>query len=295
MLNVLITGSTGFVGSHLKSYFKGIYNLTLPSRYELTSDILFDGIDVVIHLAGKAHDTNDIGDFEDYHNSNTQLTNRLFDKFLISDTSVFIFMSSILVVSPSSKVSLTEEMTPNPLSPYARSKYESELYISNSNLPQGKRFYILRPPLVYGKGNKGNLILLYDFIKKIPFWPLGNYASSRSFCDIRNISFVIQEMIRNQKIDNGIYHIADNQVYDLSHLYTSISLLVGKKPRIIDFPTFIVQSICILGSILKFSFNLNRLRKLTSSLLVSNTKVKAALHSDLPYGSMDDLLQSLDK
>ncbi len=295
MLNVLITGSTGFIGNHLKTHFDGIYNLILPFRDDLKSDTLLDGIDIVIHLAGKAHDTNDVANLNEYIISNTNLTNSLFDKFLNSDSSVFIFMSSILVLCPDSITPLTEVMTPNPLSNYSKSKYESELYISNSKLPQGKRFYILRPPLVYGKGNKGNLMLLYDFIKKIPFWPLGNYTSLRSFCDIRNISFVIQQLIRNQEIENGIYHVADNQIYNLNLLYSSISLFVGKNPHVINFPKFIVHSICILGSVFNFSFNLSRLKKITSSLLVSNTKVKVAVNSDLPYGGMDDLMESLKK
>jgi nucleoside-diphosphate-sugar epimerase len=294
MLNVLITGSTGFIGNHLKNTFASEFNLILPSRDELNSDTLLNNINVVIHLAGIAHDTADTFDFSQYNTSNTILTNTLFDKFIKSNSAVFIFMSSILVLSSFSSVPLTEDMTPNPLSFYAKSKYESELYIYDYNLPHGKRFYILRTPLVYGGGNKGNLILLYDFIKKIPFWPLGNYFSFKSFCDIRNISFVIKKMIINQDIENGIYHIADNEAYNLNNLYLSISNKEGKIPRLLKFPKFLVELICLIGSVFNFSFNLYRLKKITSTLLVSNSKVKIAINSELPYGSIEDLMQSFN-
>jgi len=82
MLNVLITGSTGFIGNNLKTHFDGIYNLILPFRDDLKSDTLLDGIDIVIHLAGKAHDINDVANLNEYIISNTNLTNSLFDKFL---------------------------------------------------------------------------------------------------------------------------------------------------------------------------------------------------------------------
>lgn len=292
MLNVLITGSTGFIGNHLKNSFEGKFNLILPSREDLTMESLFNNVDIVIHLAGKAHDIDGVDLSNEYNIWNTKLTNDLYDRFLISDSSVFIFMSTILVSSSNSSVPLTEEMIPNPISNYAKSKYESEIHISQSKMPHGKRYYILRTPLVYGNGNKGNLMLLYNFIKKITFWPLGNYHSERSFCDVRNLSFVIEKLISIKKIENGIYHIADDYPFNLNDLYVSLAKFFNKRPIIVRFPKLMIHFVFLLGSLFNLSFNLNRLKKITSSLLVSNKKIKTAIGSDMPHGSIDDLLQS---
>jgi nucleoside-diphosphate-sugar epimerase len=295
MLNVLITGSSGFIGNHLRSQFEGKFNLFLPERNDFNSDTLLNNIDIVIHLAGKAHDISDSHDLDQYTTSNTNLTNSLFEKFIKSDSSVFIFMSSILVLSSTSTEPLTEEFLPNPVTDYARSKFDSELYISKSKLPPGKRVYILRTPLVYGEGNKGNLVLLYDFIKKIPFWPLGKYNSLRSFCDIRNLSFVIENLISRSTIENGIYHVADNDPYKLNELYIAFAKLLNKKARVVNFPKRVVYLVFLFGSVFDFPFNLKRLNKLTSSLLVDNTKIKVALNSDLPYGILKDIVRCFKK
>lgn len=295
MLNVLITGSSGFIGTHLMNHFNGKYNLILPSREDLRSNTLLDNIDIVIHLAGKAHDTADITDFDQYYISNTNLTNYLFDKFLKSDSSVFIFMSSILVLGADSLVPLTEDMNPTSVTNYAKSKFESELYISQSKLPQGKRYYILRTPLVYGKDIKGNLKLLHDFIKKIPFWPFGSYRSERSFCDIRNLSFVIDQLVSKKAIESGTYHVADDHSYCITDLYVAFAKLLNKKPLILNFPIPFIRLFFLLGTFFKLPFNLSRLNKLTSTLLVDNTKIKNAINSDLPYGSLNDLVLSFKK
>lgn len=290
MFNVLITGSSGFIGSSLKSHFKGSYNLYLPTRDELYSPTLFENVDVFIHLAGKAHDTADDSNYEEYELANTVLTNDLFDRFLKSDATSFIFLSSILVLKSSSTEPLSETMACIPDSSYAKSKNASELYIQNKLLPVGKRYFILRTPLVYGIGNKGNLPLLIDFIKKIPFWPLGSYTAKRSFCDIRNLSFVIQKLIENKETESGIYHIADNDVYDLNELYSSIARIWGKTPRVISVPKLIIRFIYSIGTFLNLPINYKQIRKLTATLLVSNDKIKNAIKSDLPFGGLDDLI-----
>ena len=290
MFNVLITGSSGFIGNSLQADFNKKYKLYLPSRNDLSSSSLYENIDIVIHLAGKAHDTTDDSNYWEYDLANTKLTNTLFDRFLKSDASVFIFQSSILALKSASTDPLSEMMVATPESSYAKSKNASELYIKKNMIPAGKRSYILRTPLVYGIGNKGNLPMLFDFIKKLPFWPLGSYYSKRSFCDIRNLSFVIQKLIENEEVESGIYHIADNDVYDLNELYFSITRFWGKAPKVVAIPRLIIRFIFSVGTFLKLSFNLKQLNKLTSSLLVSNDKIKKAIKSDLPFGGLDDLI-----
>jgi nucleoside-diphosphate-sugar epimerase len=292
MINILLTGGSGFIGTSLKARFSSTYNLILPSRKDLYNPDLFDKVDIVIHLAGKAHDTSNVSTDADYEIANTTLTNHLFDKFLKSNSTVFIFMSSILALKSSSCELLTEEFPHTPESIYAKSKSASELYIENKLVPYGKSYYILRTPLVYGNGNKGNLPLLFDLIRRIPCWPLGCYDSKRSFCDVRNLLFVVHKLIENPEIESGIYHIADNEEYDLNNLYYSISRFWGKVPRVVKIPKFIIRTFFLIGTFLKLPFNSYQLQKLTSTLLVSNDKIKKAIKSDLPFGGMIDLITS---
>jgi nucleoside-diphosphate-sugar epimerase len=203
-------------------------------------------------------------------------------------------MSSILALESSSNVPLTEDMKPNPDSIYARSKYDAELFILQQIVPPEKRFYIIRTPLVYGLGNKGNFKILFDFIQQVPFWPLGFYNSKRSFCDINNLLFVMNRLIDGKNIESGIYHVADNQTYTLKQLYFSVCTVLDVKPHIWYIPKFIVYFICMLGSIFKFPINLKRLTKLTNTLIVSNSKIKSSLGHDLPYGGKKGLLNSFN-
>jgi nucleoside-diphosphate-sugar epimerase len=135
--------------------------------------------------------------------------------------------------------------------------------------------------------------LFYNFLKKFPFWPLGLFKIKRSFCDIDNFNFIIEKLILNGNIESGIYHIADDTQYDLSILYSYISNSFNKKPRIFFVPKFIIKFISLLGTLLKLPFNSYRFNKLTSSLLVSNTKIKKAINSDLPFGGYSKLVNSL--
>jgi nucleoside-diphosphate-sugar epimerase len=291
MYKILITGGSGFVGKAFKESFQNNYNVVTPSRNELYNTNIFDDIDVVIHLAAISHDISYSSNNEIYKLYNTDLTNLLFDNFLKSDSRVFIFMSSILALKSTSEIPLTEDMLPMPESVYAKSKFESELFILNANIPSGKRVYILRTPLVYGIGNKGNLPLLIDFIKKIPFWPFGSYSTLKSFCDIRNLIFVVNKLIQQNHISNGIYHIADEYQYNLNELYSIITEYYNRKPRIFRISKLLIFITCFLGTIFHLSFNLNRLRKISNSLLVSNYKIKNAINSDLPFGGINDLLR----
>ena len=82
MINILLTGGSGFIGTSLKARFSSTYNLILPSRKDLYNPDLFDKVDIVIHLAGKAHDISNVSNNADYEIANTTLTNHLFDNFL---------------------------------------------------------------------------------------------------------------------------------------------------------------------------------------------------------------------
>ena len=286
-MNVLITGVTGFVGRNLSNYLTS-YNYTIQDFNKETLST-YDN-EIVIHLAGKAHDTKNSTLQEEYYLINTELTINVFDNFLKSKSKVFIFLSSVKSIADSSYEELNEDFKPNPITDYGKSKLLAEEYILGQKLPHGKRVYILRPCMIHGPGNKGNLNLLFKIIKKGIPWPLGAFNNYRSFCSIENLCFVIKEIIDREDFPTGTYNIADNDPISTNELIRIIAFSVNKKLLILKIPKFIIVTLSKIGDFFNLSFNSERLSKLTENYLVSNKKILKALKKNLPVSSKEGLI-----
>ena len=207
-MRILITGIHGFVGSNLVTALKEqhyIYGLDIVTpfkegvlkTYNWNEINNIPTIDIVIHLAGISHDTTNEIAPKIYFDINLGLTQKIFDWFSSSGACKFIFFSSVKAVADSVNGNiLTEEAIPNPSGPYGESKLLAEQYI-NLKDHSDKFIYILRPCMIHGPGNKGNINLLYK-IQSIGLpWPLGAFENKRSFCSINNVVFIIQQLINN--------------------------------------------------------------------------------------------------
>ncbi|NQV76602.1 MAG: NAD-dependent epimerase/dehydratase family protein, partial [Bacteroidetes bacterium] len=193
---IYLTGSSGFVGTSFLNYFKTeIVRVSIRGK-ENTIDVA----EVVVHLAGKAHDLKKTSNLDEYYQVNTELTKKVFDAFLLADTKVFITLSSVKAVADEVQGVLTEEHNRNPVTHYGKSKLLAEQYILSQEIPEGKRVYILRPCMIHGPGNKGNLNLLYQLVSKGIPWPLGAFENKRSFCGIDNLMFIFKELIERDDI-----------------------------------------------------------------------------------------------
>ena len=165
MKTIVISGVTGFLGKNLTTYLQhkykieGVYRKNKNSQftYDSLSSVNIDNTSAFIHLAGKAHDLKRTSEAKDYFKVNTELTKSLFDQFLISDCEVFIYMSSVKAVADIVDGVLTEDVISNPISVYGKSKLAAETYILSKKIPDNKRVYILRPCMIHGPNNKGNL------------------------------------------------------------------------------------------------------------------------------------------
>jgi nucleoside-diphosphate-sugar epimerase len=293
-MKIIITGSSGFVGKNLKSYFESLQELySLSVRYHPQQHFKLDGY-AIIHAAGKAHDLKNVSNAKAYYDSNFELTKQLFDAFLESSLAVFIFMSSVKAAADDVKGILTEETKVKPKTHYGLSKRQAEEYINSKKLPEGKRVYILRPCMIYGSGNRGNLNLLYNLVSKGIPWPLGSFENQRSFCSIENVCFVINEIIENEGIPSGIYNLADNESISTNKLISLIANAKDKKLRILNIPRGVISGIAIIGDFLKLPLNSERLQKLTESYVVSNEKIVKAIGKPLPYTAEEGLLKTFN-
>jgi nucleoside-diphosphate-sugar epimerase len=239
--------------------------------------------DVVIHLAGLAHDTSKVSNDEDYFQTNTEFTKVIFDAFIQSRAKKFIFLSSVKAAADIVNGILTEDCVPDPQTPYGKSKLKAEQYIiSKENSLLQKQFYILRPSMVYGEGNKGNLNTLYRFLSKGYPWPLGAYKNERSYCAIENLLFVIKEIIIADNFTQGIYNVCDDDPISTNELVEWIQTVSGKRHRIFKIPTFLIATLAILGENLGLPFDKTMYKKLTDSYIVSNMKLISTLGKPLP-------------
>ncbi len=288
MKNIFITGSSGFIGKNLITYFSSNFSFVI---YKKTEPVNLQG-EVVLHLAGKAHDLKSISDSSEYYQVNTELSKTVFDAFLKSDAKVFITLSSVKAVADQVENILLEEVIPNPLTHYGKSKLLAEKYIISQQIPEGKRVYILRPCMIHGPGNKGNLNLLYNLVSKGLPWPLGIYENARSYLSIENLCFIIKELIENEDIPSGIYNVADDDPLSTNTIIKLIAETKGKESRILKLSKSIITTFARFGDFLKLPLNSERLQKLTESYVVSNAKIKAAIEKPLPISSKLGLLKT---
>lgn len=288
-MNIIITGSTGFVGKNLIQHLKNTYNINC---YLKGSEIKITSENVVLHLAGKAHDLKNTADSNSYYQVNTDLTKSIFDAFIVSNANVFITISSVKAAADQVVDELTENIVPNPITHYGKSKLYAENYILSKKIPKSKRVYILRPCMIHGPGNKGNLNMLYKYSKLRLPWPLGKFENKRSYCSIDNLCFLIKELIERIDIPSGIYNVADDVPLSTNEVINLISKSREKIPCILNIPKTLIKKIAFCGDILKLPFNSERLLKLTESYVVSNSKITKALNKPFPISSSDGLLKT---
>ena len=147
--------------------------------------------------------------------------------------------------------------------------------------------------MIHGPGNKGNLNLLYNVVKKGIPWPLGDFDNKRTFVAIDNLCFVIGGLI-DKNIESGIYHIADDDAMSTNDLISAICEAMDKKPHIWKLNRNLMESCAKLGTKLHLPLNTERLRKLTENYVVSNAKIKKALGVDkMPVTAKEGMLKTI--
>lgn len=321
-MNILITGIHGFVGSNLVVALREhhtLYGLDIisPEKEGIVRTFSWSDIettsfpmqhlpqfDAIIHLAGKAHDTKNRSAAQVYFDINTGLTRKAFDFFLESKAKKFIFFSSVKAAADSVVGEmLTEDVIPVPVGPYGESKIAAENYILSklkvedgdwkTDLYNGKQVYILRPCMIHGPGNKGNLNLLYNVVRKGIPWPLGAFENRRSFTSVDNLCYVLEGLL-TKEVASGIYHIGDDEALSTNELIALMCEAMGRKPHIWKLNRRMMEGCAALGTLLHLPLNTERLRKLTENYVVSNKKIKSALGIErMPVRAADGIMKTI--
>lgn len=313
-MKVLITGVHGFVGNNLvKALSKEhlIYGVDIVApikegvRFTFSWDHLdkpnqIPEVDAIIHLAGKAHDTKNQAAADVYFKVNRDLTIKIFDYFRAHPgIKKFVFFSTAKAAADRVDGILTEDVVPSPVGPYGESKIAAEEYILNIMKTRPDEFkdrgvYIFRPCMIHGPGNKGNLNLLYNVVKKGIPWPLGAFENRRTFTSVENICFAVNGVL-TKDVPSGIYNMGDDEALSTNELIEEICKSMGKKAHIWKLPKGLMNGMAKIGGALHLPLNPDRLQKLTENYVSSNEKIKKALGVEkMPVDARNGLKVTLE-
>lgn len=258
MKRVLITGANSYIGTSFEEYVKN-----KDSNFEIdTLDLLdpnweefdFSGYDSLFHVAGIAHFSKDESQKQLYYDVNTELTYKVASKAKLSNVQQFIFMSSIIVYgdSSSSERIITRETVPTPSDFYGDSKWQAEKKLSGLANDDFK-IVIVRPPMIYGKGSKGNYPKLSKLAQKTPVFP--KILNSRSMLHIDNLcEFILQAIER--KIE-GVYFPQNSEYVTTSDLVGKIAAAHHKK----------IYFTKLFNPIIRLFFGLDTVKKVFGNLV----------------------------
>ena len=294
---ILVTGATGFVGSRLiaskeaqsrfiqfRAATRKPLKIAPPNVQELRiSDIGFNTdwssalskVDIVIHLAARVHVMNDKSGnpLQEYRLANVASTLNLAKQAATAGVRRFIYLSSIKVNGEETLPgqSFSESSAPNPLDPYAISKYEAEEGLKSICEQTGMECVIIRPPLIYGPGVKANYQKLIDFVKKSIPLPFGCVSNQRSMLALDNLVDFIILAASHPRAANQTFLLSDGQDLSSKELVEKIAFALGRAPRLLPVP---VSFLRLLGFLTGRRAAIDRL---LGSLQIDSSKARQLL------------------
>lgn len=296
-VKTLIAGASGFVGQNLLPYLLDMGAEVTPLSLRGKWEEQVNHCDVIINLVGKAHDHTGTEQEEAYYFANVELTKQIFHVFAKSKAKLLIHISSLAALEEfESSRPLNESDECHPVSWYGNTKREAEEWLMAQKVPDNKKLIILRPPMIHGPGDKGNLTRLYKLISKGAPYPLASFDNKRSFISIQNFCFYIKQIIDNQdKLVSDIYHIADNEPVSTKQVIEIMKRESGNKVINLPIPKFLVKGIARVGDVMPIlPLNTKKLKKMTSDLLVSNAKINQVLElNQLPVTALEGLQMTI--
>lgn len=245
---LMITGASGFVGRNFIEKYKDDYNIIPVSlRDRKVEELDYTGVDTILHLAALVHQMKDTPE-EKYFQINTELTKKLAEKAKENKIKHFVFYSTVKVYGYDGDLYnhdfvLTENSLCEPNDPYGKSKYEAEKILKkleNENF----KVAIIRPPMIYGPGVKGNMLSLIKLVDKLPILPFNYKENKRTIIGIENLLHLTNLVIT--KDASGIYLGTEGEPVSIYEIIKTIENGLNKKRINIRLPDCIFKILCKL-------------------------------------------------
>ena len=243
MKKILIVGEHSYIGNSFESFIKSSVEYVdnwIVSKVSAVNGrwrgVALSKFDVVLLVAGIVHVKETEKNKGEYYRINRDMVIEIAKKSKENGVSLFIYISSMAVYG-SDATRITKDTLPHPTSHYGKSKYQAEEQLLKLKTQGCFDVAIVRPPMVYGKGCKGNYDKLYKIAKYMPFFP--DVQNRKSIISIQNLCFDLVKIINNNKSD--IYHIKDPEDISVTKLYVTIRQSLGKKTIIIKVPSEIMS------------------------------------------------------
>jgi len=297
---VLVTGANGFIGRCLCAALQqqGVHVLALlrtPSQGPWQSSVIVDltmampsvtdlqGVDVIFHLAGKAHAVAECEqDATEYERINSQGTERLLQVAAAAGVQRFVFFSSVKAIADQGSATALDETTPcAPDSPYGVSKLKAESLVLHGGYVAEP--VVLRPCMVYGESDKGNLPRMARMIAKGLMPPLPDFANQRSMVHVDDIVQAALLAAALPQAVNQIYIVSDGQYYSTRYIYESLCQALGRVPPRWHVPLWLLRTMARTGDLLgswlqrRMPFDSSALQRLSESACYSSTKIQQEL------------------
>ncbi|WP_287601749.1 SDR family oxidoreductase [Thiothrix sp.] len=297
-MNILLTGSSGFVASHLcLTLTQHGYTLSPISRStfgEITPNTdwssVISGVDCVIHLAARVHLMQDTATnpLAVYRAANTASTLNLAQQAAAADVRRFIFLSSIKVNGEGCDTPYTEQDIPAPTDPYAISKWEAEQGLLEIAAQTGMEVVILRPPLIYGAGVKANFLRLMQWVERGYPLPFGSVTNQRSLLYIGNLVDAILTCINHPAAANQTFLVSDTKALSTAELIRKMAYHFQRHPRLLNIPQNLLMSLLsIIG-------RKQEAERLLGSLILDNSLIKKTLDWNPPFSVQAGLKETIE-
>ena len=302
---ILITGATGFIGSALshglleaKHHVRGVVRASTgvphwptPESANFDWVVLHDrsteretnealqGVQVVVHLAARVHVMvdNASNPLQEFRQMNVDWTERLARAAALQRVHRFVYLSSIKVNGEQTVVPFTEQDPPKPQDPYGVSKWEAEQALARVSKQTGMEIVVIRSPLVYGPGVRGNFLQLLNIVRQgIPL-PLASIHNQRSLIYLGNLVDALARCVHDPRAAGRTYMVRDGEDLSTPELVRRLAVAMGSRVCLWSCPTSLLYWI---GQV---TGKRDILDRLVGSLQVNSSKIQIELDWDPPF------------